>query len=198
MSDRCVFLYVPVNLRDPKQVSALQAFAKCVAELGSGRLLDFDVVDLEILDEVRPSLPSEQVAYLQRLESLHQTITMYLWLSYRYQGVFQSQALAFKVKEMVEEKIADHLENLSFVENLQRTRRQRMRKMAKKIEKKERTLLGPDEDQLIGPHDEGLGEWIDGGQEPMFAGEVDDAATVAVPTPEEGGEEKKGEVSAQA
>ncbi|KAL2175715.1 P-loop containing nucleoside triphosphate hydrolase protein [Thermothelomyces heterothallicus CBS 202.75] len=200
VSDRCVFLHVPVNLRDPRQVSALQAFAKCVAELGSGRLLDFDVIDLEVLDEVRPSLPSEQVTYLHRLESLHQTITMYLWLSYRYQGVFQSQGLAFKVKEMVEEKIADHLEKLSFVEDLQRTKRQRMRKMAKKIEKKERTLLGPDEDQLIGPHDEGLGEWVEGGEEPMFEGEVevDEAGAVAaaVPAPEEGG--KKGEVSARA
>ncbi|KAL2159931.1 hypothetical protein VTH06DRAFT_2064 [Thermothelomyces fergusii] len=172
VSDCCVFLNVPVNLRDPQQVRALEAFAKCVAELGSGRLLDFDVIDLEILDEVRPTDHSAQVTYLQRLESLHHTITMYLWLSYRYQGVFQSQALAFKVKEMVEEKIADHLEKLNFVEDLQRSKRERRRKMAKKLEKKERSLLGPDEDEgeLIGPHDEGLGEWVEGAQEATLGG----------------------------
>ncbi|KAL2148124.1 hypothetical protein VTH82DRAFT_2013, partial [Thermothelomyces myriococcoides] len=204
VSDRCVFLHVPVNLRDAKQIDALRAFAKCVAELGSGRLLDFDVIDLEVLDEVRPTEHSEQVKYLHRLESLHQTITMYLWLSYRYQGVFQSQGLAFKVKEMVEEKIADHLEKLSFVEDLQRSKRERRRKMAKKIEEKERTLLGPDENELVEPHNEGPSDWAEEGsssssssqEEPLFNGveEVDKPAaggggtvstTATAPLPEE-------------
>jgi ATP-dependent RNA helicase SUPV3L1/SUV3 len=189
VSDRCVFLNVPVSLRDPKQVNALQAFAKCVAELGSGHLLDFREIDLEVLDELRPEAPSEQATYLHRLESLHHTITLYLWLSYRYQGVFQSQHLAFKVKTLVEEKINDHLENLSFVADVQRSRRQRMRKLAAKNEKKERSLLGPDEEELLGPHDEGIGQWVEGGQEPLFGGEVDDVSAVAVPE----GAEKKGE-----
>jgi ATP-dependent RNA helicase SUPV3L1/SUV3 len=194
VTDRCVFLNVPVNLRDPKQVKVLQSFAQCVADLGSGRLLDFDAVDLEVLDAARPTLAAEQVTYLHRLESLHQAITMYLWLSYRYQGVFQSQALAFKVKAMAEEKITEHLEKLSFVEGAQRTRRQRMRKMAKKLSKKEMTLLGPDEDELIGPHDEGIAEWgVDGAEEPLF-----DEGNTEVVVPPEGGEEKKSEVGAQA
>ncbi|KAK4126232.1 hypothetical protein N657DRAFT_688813 [Parathielavia appendiculata] len=186
VSDRCVFLNIPVSMRDPRQVKALQAFAKCVAELGGGHLLDFDdVINLEILDEVRPSIPSEQAVYLHQLESLHHIITMYLWLSYRYQGVFQSQNLAFKVKELVEEKIASHLESLSFVPEQQRSRRQRMRKLAAEVEEKERNLLGPHEEEMIGPHDEGIGQWIEEGQEPLFAGEVDEAAAGAGTVPEE-------------
>jgi ATP-dependent RNA helicase SUPV3L1/SUV3 len=187
VSDRCVFLNVPVNLRDGRQVRALEAFAQCVAELGSGHLLDFGVIDLEILDEVRPSNPADQASYLHRLESLHHIITMYLWLSYRYQGVFQSQNLAFKVKELVEEKIADHLERLSFLTKQQRSKRVRMRKLAAKVEEKERRLLGPHEEEMIGPHDEGIGQWVEEGQEPLFGGEVDEdgAGVVTVPEAEE-------------
>jgi ATP-dependent RNA helicase SUPV3L1/SUV3 len=64
-----------------------------------------------------------------------------------------------------------------------------MRKLAAKNEKKERSLLGPDEEELLGPHDEGIGQWVEGGQEPLFGGEVDDVSAVAVPE----GAEKKGE-----
>ncbi|KAK3294880.1 P-loop containing nucleoside triphosphate hydrolase protein [Chaetomium fimeti] len=188
ITDRCVFIKVPINLRDPKQVRALQSFANCVAELGSGRLLDFDTFDLNVLDEVRPSMAAEQAKYLQRLESLHQTITMYLWLSYRYQGVFQSQNLAFKVKTLVEEKIANHLEKLSFTEDWQRLKRQRVRKMGKKLGKKEATLLGPGEEDIMNPDAEGLADWV-GEQKDLYP------ETVAV-TPE--GEKEGVEAGAQA
>ncbi|KAL2133079.1 hypothetical protein VTI74DRAFT_2947 [Chaetomium olivicolor] len=191
VSDRCIFLNVPVNMRDPTQVEALQQFAKCVAELGTGHILDFDVIDLEALDEARPKSPNDQVKYLHRLESLHQVITMYLWLSYRYQGVFQSQNLAFKIKELVENKIAEHLELLNFVPEAQQARRKRMRRMAAQVELKEKKLLGPDEEEevveLQQPHDEGVGQWRkEGHEEPVFAGEADDVGIADVEKGEKG------------
>lgn len=182
ISDRCVFLHVPLNLRDVRQVKALQAFAKCVAEMGGGHLLDFDVIDLEVLELPKPRARNEQIAYLHRLESLHQTITIYLWLSYRYQGVFQSQHLAFKVKEIVEQKIADHLESISFVPDAQRSRRERVRKLAAAAERKERTLLEPEEAADMPPHNEGVGQWTEEGhEEPLFDDVVDDGGDAATP-----------------
>ena len=110
--DSCILLHVPVNVRLPAQALALKAFARCLSGHGSGHLLDFPEVDLEVLDEARPRGGGgyESADYLQRLEGLHMVITMYLWLSYRYQGVFQSQGLAFEVKKRVTDKIADHLD----------------------------------------------------------------------------------------
>lgn len=179
VSDRCVFLSVPINLRDGDQINALQAFAKCVAEMGSGHLLDFSEINLEILEKERPREADEQITRLHRLESLHQTITMYLWLSYRYQGVFQSQQLAFKVKEMVEEKIADLLENLNFAPEMQRSRRARNRLLAARKEEQERSLLGPEEEEgdlLVSPEEEDVGSWNEEGHgEPLFEGPEDDA-----------------------
>ena len=186
VSDRCIFLNVPINLRDPNQVRALQSFAKCVADHGSGRLLDFNTFDLDVLDEVRPSAHSAQVTYLQRLESLHQTITMYLWLSYRYQGVFQSQSLAFKVKSIVEEKIADHLEKLSFTEEWHRRKRQRMRKAGKM--QQEAILLSPEEDELIVPQDERLADFLGDEPETLFPEEADLATATAAVEQKQGAE----------
>jgi ATP-dependent RNA helicase SUPV3L1/SUV3 len=161
VSDRCIFLNVPIDLRDTRQIAALRAFAGCVAELGNGHLLDFDVIDLDLLDMKRPNTRHEQAIYQNSLESLHQTITMYLWLSYRYQGVFQSQALAFEVKEMVEAKIADHLEKLNFVPDLQRLRRERRRKAAARVKEKEQFWLGENEGVLGADAERGAGKIVD-------------------------------------
>ena len=181
IADRCMFLAVPVSLRDAKQVAAVRAFARCVADLGSGHLLDFPVIDLEVLDVTNPRDPR---THLHRLESLHATLSIYLWLSYRYQGVFQSQHLAARVKEMVEEKIAGHLENLSFVSMEDLRRRKLQRKLAAKAEELEKTLLEPGEDDLEGQGGkERVGGWLDG-DEPIF--EEDEEEGVVV----EGGEEE--------
>ncbi|KXX76115.1 ATP-dependent RNA helicase suv3, mitochondrial [Madurella mycetomatis] len=191
ISDRCVFLHVPINFKDENQVEALKAFAKCVAEMGSGHLLDFDEIDLDVLEAPRPTTAAEQGQHLHRLESLHMIITMYLWLSYRYQGVFQSQNLAFRVKEMVEAKINEHLENVSFVPEIQRYRRHKMRMLAAEQEQKEKQFLGTDEAGTARPvhneegHDEplfGQTETVDAIQQPggeMAPGTRSETASVA-------------------
>ncbi|KAK4193856.1 putative mitochondrial precursorATP-dependent RNA helicase SUV3 [Podospora australis] len=147
VADRCVFLSAPVDFRSPGSVLALQAFAKCVAEMGSGHILDFKEIDLEVLDlseEARHAL-SRDKEYLNRLESLHKTVTLYLWLSYRYEGVFQSQSVAFKVKELVEARITEFLENLNFVPAAQQARRRQLRRLADRHTQMEEELLGTEE-----------------------------------------------------
>ncbi|KAK3903917.1 P-loop containing nucleoside triphosphate hydrolase protein [Staphylotrichum tortipilum] len=129
--DSCILLHVPANMRSQEQELALKAFARCLAGYGSGHLLDFPEIDLEVLDETPPrGNGMESTTYLQRLESLHMVITMYLWLSYRYQGVFQSQTLAFEVKKRVTDKIADRLENLGFESAALVKQRKRLRSKA--------------------------------------------------------------------
>ncbi|KAK4662707.1 RNA helicase [Podospora pseudopauciseta] len=162
VADRCVFLNCPVSFRVSRdresngQREALQAFAKCVAEMGSGHLLDFDCIDLSILDmdeETRMTMFNNP-AYLQSLERLHQIITMYLWLSYRYEGVFQSQSMAFKVKEIVEDRITEFLDKLTYVTYSQARRRQAMREAAERHKKAEEQLLGEEEQEHLQEHHE--------------------------------------------
>ncbi|KAJ9158124.1 hypothetical protein NKR19_g3644 [Coniochaeta hoffmannii] len=154
--DRCVFLTIPVSLRDYKQPEVLRSLARCVGSHTSGHLLDIEHMDLEILD-----LNADQVAgteYLMRLEALHKSLTMYLWLTYRYQGVFRSQALAFHTKALVEEKITDYLDHLSFVPDHRKQTRNMQRARAAAHAEREAAILGDEPDEHEPVH-EGPGVW---------------------------------------
>jgi len=154
ITDRCTLLSAPASLRDIGQKRVLEAFAKCIAEHKSGHLLDFPEIDLEVLDAKRSDgRPGD---YLRRLEALHKAITLYLWLSYRYVGVFVSQNLAFHVKSLVEEKITDYLEHLTFVPERMHQRMQRLRELVKKHGEREEALGAAKSEDAAHAHGESL------------------------------------------
>lgn len=72
-------------------------------------MLSIQGLPLAALDEAAKA----NTAYLQKLEDLHKCLTLYLWLSFRFRGVFISQALATHVKGLVEEKINQTLAALA-------------------------------------------------------------------------------------
>jgi ATP-dependent RNA helicase SUPV3L1/SUV3 len=154
--DRCVFLTIPVSLREYKQPEVLRSLAKCVGTMSSGHLLDIEDLDLDILDLTADQVPGTE--YLMRLEALHKSLTMYLWLTYRYQGVFRSQALAFHTKSLVEEKITHYLDHLSFVPDSRKLTRDRQRARAAAQAEREAAILG-DEPEEHTPVHEGPGVW---------------------------------------
>lgn len=134
--DRCIFLTAPVALADANLRNVLTALAKRVANHDSGDLLDIKEINLEILDHSPETYPYGQVNYLRNLESLHKALTLYLWLSYRYVGVFQNQGLAFHVKALVEEKINKYLDRLDFSPEARRARIKEERKAVARQQKK--------------------------------------------------------------
>lgn len=142
--DRCIFLNAPIGMRDYGMKECLKAFASCVANNDSGKLLDIKEVNLEVLDYTRKSYPSGPADYLRHLEALHKCLTVYLWLSYRYVGVFQSQALGFHIKATVEERIDEYLANLKYSPDLRRVRVQQMREQAAKKARDARQVFGED------------------------------------------------------
>ena len=156
ISDRCTFNGCPIHERDEHNLAALREMATAVATLTSGDLLGLHSMDIDALQyEERPAHMSEQ-DYIARLESLHRAITMYLWLGYRYKGVFQSHNLAFHVKQLVEKKIEVRLSKLNFVPGLMKSVRDRKREAAK--QRREMTGLLDDVEE----GEEGLGEHGEG------------------------------------
>jgi len=103
--DRIVFMSAPVALREPGFAEVITEFADCVAQQTGGELLDLKSLDLELLELDIHQHPKSAKGYLKAAETLHKALTLYLWLSYRFAGIFRSQALAFHVKGLVEEKI---------------------------------------------------------------------------------------------
>lgn len=116
VAERLTFCISPANVSLPSKTGDLPEdhellieFAKCVGENKSGALLDIPGFGIEILDEGSP----DGRMTLSKLERLHKNLTLYLWLSYRFSGIFTTRSVAFRAKELVEEAIEKHLEKQS-------------------------------------------------------------------------------------
>ncbi|KAI9775105.1 MAG: RNA helicase [Candelina submexicana] len=143
IADRITFCAAPAPLRKPGFPDIVKKFAQCVADQAGGDLLGIEEFNLVILDDDRT--PDKE--RLEQLEILHKSLVLYLWLSYRFAGVFKSRPLATHVKELVEEKIEQGLAHAA----LDRSRRDRMR------EKRERSLIHTlKKDGLVRGDGEGL------------------------------------------
>ncbi|KZF23243.1 hypothetical protein L228DRAFT_245983 [Xylona heveae TC161] len=132
IEDKVILCAAPVSARDPGVSQLVAAFAQCIANQGGGALLDIPEVNLELLD--KPA--SSNMEYLRQLETLHKGLILYLWLSYRFAGVFTSRPLAFHVKEMVEERIDKSLHDYRFDPKVRKLlKRAREQSMIEKLTK---------------------------------------------------------------
>ncbi|KAJ1333407.1 ATP-dependent RNA helicase SUPV3L1/SUV3 [Microdochium nivale] len=167
--DRCVFLNAPVFLREDAGVRILQAYAKCVSEMSGGHLLDIPEINLELLDSAKGEDNFTNAERLRKLETLHKAITLYLWLSYRYSGVFHSQHLAFHVKSLVEAQIDEHLGEVSISDTMRKERAKQLKKAAKATQRKKNKLLGGDAKDSEETRHEVTGQWNEPGhEEPLY------------------------------
>lgn len=146
IQDRCLFLNAPVTMRDLGCKDALVALAKRVARNESGDLLDVTEIKLDLLDHNSQTYPGGKAQFLRQLESLHKALTLYLWLSYRFNTVFKSQRVAFRAKELVEEAINECLEELDFSSEDRARRVAMARKQIRKQQKETLQVFG-DEDE---------------------------------------------------
>ena len=109
ITDRILLCAAPAGSTDARMGLILSAYARCVGDNSSGALLDIPEVPLDVLDEeIRP-----REGYMGRLEILHKALILYLWLSYRFPGVFINQDMAFYVKRLVEERMDQMLAEFS-------------------------------------------------------------------------------------
>ncbi|ESZ89912.1 hypothetical protein SBOR_9701 [Sclerotinia borealis F-4128] len=133
---RLIFIAAPVALRDAGGKNVLKAFAGCVANNTGGHILDILESNLKLLDEDPDTFDhqTQRERYVRSIESLHKTISLYLWLSYRFTGVFHSQAVAFHIKGLVEEKIDVCLAKAEWQENAKIKARKTNEKLIKALD----------------------------------------------------------------
>lgn len=133
--DRITFIAAPASLRDPGLAAVLKELAQCIANQSNGHILEIKSMRFELLEEKPEDSKQARVVYLQAIEALHKAVTLYLWLSYRYIGVFQSQALAFHLKDLVEKKINECLADVHWDSNQSANRKKHRLKVLAKREK---------------------------------------------------------------
>ncbi|KAF1985054.1 P-loop containing nucleoside triphosphate hydrolase protein [Aulographum hederae CBS 113979] len=109
IADRLVFMVAPFSPRHPTMPKLLKELAECVANQRGGSVLEIKNMDLDILDNPFPSTRDD----LRALEYLHKSLILYLWLSYRFLGIFTTRPLAFHVKGLCEQAIEKCIQRLS-------------------------------------------------------------------------------------
>lgn len=134
IQERLVLVSAPVSVRDPRQAKLIKNMATCIGEQGGGALLDLPDLNLEVLEREIEGTRSE----LSDLETLHKGLIMYMWLSFRFPGVFTTRPLANHAKELVEIAIEKCLGLLNYQDRA--TARRRMRREAVLTDLKEDLL----------------------------------------------------------
>ena len=128
--DRLTLSYMPVRLSSDASVQTLRALAKIIAENGVGDLLSIKEIPLEYLEiDMRDTKRNAQ-EYLAKMEALHVALNSYVWLSYRYAGMFRNQGLAFHIRSLVEQRLIELLDQMDFTDQQLEMRRSRVRARA--------------------------------------------------------------------
>jgi ATP-dependent RNA helicase SUPV3L1/SUV3 len=114
--------------------------AECVAQSSHGRLLDLSTLNLEILEQG----VSGAKEYLRELERLHKALILYLWLGYRFGGIFTDRTLATHVKGLVEERMMRALTEFSVNKKLRRDSSLKRQIALQKQQAEQEGILGSD------------------------------------------------------
>ncbi|RDA83674.1 hypothetical protein CP532_0032 [Ophiocordyceps camponoti-leonardi (nom. inval.)] len=108
ISDKMTFCYMPAALQVQGALDVMRALAKIVASGQVVDLLDMPEMPLQYLnDDAADYYGTEE--YLGRLESLSVALNQYIWLSYRYTSLFQSQRTALHVRDLLAKKLIETL-----------------------------------------------------------------------------------------
>ncbi|KAH0290780.1 P-loop containing nucleoside triphosphate hydrolase protein, partial [Aureobasidium melanogenum] len=168
VTDRNILCACPASKSDKDMIGKLlPALARCIEQQGGGALYDIEEMPLEVLElEMSPSRD-----YLRQLEQLHKAIVTYLWLSYRFAGIFSTRPLAFHVKGLVEEKIEHVLHQFSFTES-KRRKIKAAREKSLMAEAQRESVLADEEDEHEAPAELERQTSITAGGD-QFAGETD-------------------------
>lgn len=115
IQERLTFCKAPIPIRSKgADADRFRDFvvqcARAIAEQRGGGILDIKALDLELLDE---EVRAER-KFLARAEALHKMLVGYLWLSFRFPGVFANRPLAMHTKRLVENVIEKSLSLFSF------------------------------------------------------------------------------------
>ena len=128
--DKLTLCYMPVRLTSDASVQTLRALAKIIAENGVGDLLSIKEIPLEYLEIDMRDTKQHAQEYLAKMEALHVAINSYVWLSYRYAGMFRNQGLAFHIRSLVEQRLIELLDRMDFTDKELQNRRSRERARA--------------------------------------------------------------------
>ncbi|KAF4123024.1 ATP-dependent RNA helicase SUPV3L1/SUV3 [Geosmithia morbida] len=122
--DKLTLCNMPVRIKTETSTQTLRALAEIIANNDVGDLLSIREIPLEYLEIDMSDTKKRAQEYLAKMEALHTAVNQYVWLSYRYAGMFRNQGLAFHIRTLVEQRLSDLLDRLDFTDkDLEKRRR---------------------------------------------------------------------------
>jgi ATP-dependent RNA helicase SUPV3L1/SUV3 len=110
IAERIKVCFAPVSIGVPGNPELIREMADAIANQSGGDLLDIKNLNFDCLDEeIQPNRD-----YLVKLEILHKGLVLYLWMSFRFPGVFIQRPLAIKAKMLVEDNIDKCLNSMKY------------------------------------------------------------------------------------
>ena len=91
----------PCSMRQTIVCNCLREMARAIADFRSITVISMQNMPLSILEDE----PRADRLYLESLEILHQSLILYLWLSYRFPSILRDQPMAQHAKSITEQKI---------------------------------------------------------------------------------------------
>ncbi|KAI5964646.1 SUV3 [Candida pseudojiufengensis] len=108
----------PINLHGPMNkkmvVPIVKKFFKNIVQRKCKSAFDFDFLDLNLLG-AKPIISKNIHVHLdnvEKLESMHKLLLLFLWLSQRFPTLFIDKQSAMELKTLVEKRISEELNNV--------------------------------------------------------------------------------------
>lgn len=98
---RLTITAAPASSNADQLLVVLKALAIALGKRQEVTIVDVPEIELEVLE----APVSGDRTYLEKLENLHKSLIIFLWLSYRFGNIFKDRDMATYAKEMTEEKI---------------------------------------------------------------------------------------------
>jgi len=162
-TDKLILCSAPIEPRKPGESELVRAYARVIVESRGVGILEIEELELDLLGEDYIA----STGYLRSLEQLHKGVITWMWLSYRFIGLFLKKNLALHVKELVEARIEAVLDQLSF--DFDKIRKSRERAITKLLEQKayeqsvvDETINKADEPIDLDVADVAMQNWLEG------------------------------------
>ncbi|KAI5951841.1 SUV3 [Candida jiufengensis] len=117
IDDQLTLSETPINLHGPmnKQlvVPTVKKFFKNIVERECKSVFDFEFLDLPLLS-AKPMISKNihiPLDNVEKLESMHKLLLLFLWLSQRFPTLFIDKQSAMELKALVEKRISEELNN---------------------------------------------------------------------------------------
>lgn len=137
LSEMTLFCFSPLSARNEQATSVFKMFLRTYVDTGavdlvralhdSGLLTVLEKVENTLREAPKPVIGAKQptvlVTSLPMLETLHKSLVLYIWLSFRLEISFPERTLASEIKERTEKALEECLERLPGLKRKRKTPR---------------------------------------------------------------------------